>query len=286
MTGLMTGRATPILMLGVLASCLILAPARAEQCRNNLCATSKATRSASGFDVVGTLRSTDTRDRDDYYNVVLPGKPQQEVHAKDMNATLNFKAPADWNGIWAVQSCWNFRVGGGSSCNGWVNVKTELPKATPALVAPDAAFCDWYASEAVARAGEGAKCGFTGARWAPNKQLHASWCITQPTQQQVRSEDSERKGQLADCAKKEAAASKATPGKGNVSFGPPEVIVDADVDIYDAPGGTGQKLGILRKDSKVQLTKTQPDKWCGVAGNAVVPKGHGYVWCGPGFELD
>jgi hypothetical protein len=110
--------------------------------------------------------------------------------------------------------------------------------------------------------------------------------MQQKAQQQVWSEDSARKGQLADCAKAEAQKAKATPGKGNFSVGPPEVTVDADVDIYDKPGGVGTKIGILRKGSKVSLFERKPDQWCGVSGKPVGPNAVGFVWCGEGFELD
>ena len=110
--------------------------------------------------------------------------------------------------------------------------------------------------------------------------------MQQKTQQQVWSEPNARKGQLADCAKAEAQKAKATPGKGNFSKGPPEVTVDADVDIYDKPAGAGTKIGILRKGSKVSLFERKPDQWCGVSGKPVGPNAVGFVWCGEGFELD
>ena len=38
-------------------------------------------------------------------------------------------------------------------------------------------------------------------------------------------------------------------------MGPPTVTADADVDIYDKPGGVGTKIGILRKGSKVSFLR-------------------------------
>jgi hypothetical protein len=205
-----------------------------------------------------------------------------EVDGPGNNAEFDVPVSADWNGTIAVQAC-NTNPPIGSNCDSWSTFRAELPKATPALSTPNAEFCNSYASEAVARAEQGKKCGFTGARWDSNKQTHVAWCMQQKAQQQVWSEDSERKGQLADCAKKEVAAA---PPKGNYSLGPPEVAVNADVDIYDKPRGEGQKLGILRKDSKVSLFERRPDQWCGVSGRAVAtPTGAGFVWCGKGFEL-
>jgi hypothetical protein len=55
-----------------------------------------------------------------------------------------------------------------------------------------------------------------------------------------------------------------------------------DVDTYDAPGGNGKKLGVLRKDSVVSLLSPCQDNWCNVAGNAV-PTGKGWVYSGPDY---
>jgi hypothetical protein len=55
----------------------------------------------------------------------------------------------------------------------------------------------------------------------------------------------------------------------------PQVLtatVTGDVDVYDAPGGTGKVLGILQKDKQVQLaTPCRADNWCEV-------RGIGWVW--------
>jgi hypothetical protein len=57
--------------------------------------------------------------------------------------------------------------------------------------------------------------------------------------------------------------------------------VASDVDVYDAPGGNGKVLGILRADpapQKVELVGScQPNDWCQVAGPNV-PTGKGFVW--------
>lgn len=169
----------------------------------------------------------------------------------------------------------------GSPCSfGGSKVLCCKKEAVP-LTAPTAQFCNWYASEAVARAGQGAKCGFTGAGWDPNKQAHFTWCMAQKAQQQAWGEHNARLGALADCAKKHV---KAAPPKGNYSAGAPEVTVDADVDIYKEPG-EGQPFDILRVNTKVQVYQRRPDNWCLVAGRNV-PGERGWVWCGKGFELD
>ena len=163
--------------------------------------------------------------------------------------------------------------------------KKEAPAPVPppqtTLTPPDATFCNWYASEAVARAAQGAKCGFTGARWDPIKQHHFDWCMQQKSQQQGWSEHNARVGQLADCAKSEAANA---PPKMNNSVGAPVVTVPQDVDVYAEAGGAGTPVGVLKAGSRPQLYESRPDQWCRVAGNAV-PNGGGWVWCGEGFEL-
>jgi hypothetical protein len=165
--------------------------------------------------------------------------------------------------------------------------KTEAaaPAAPPPLSAPTAEFCNWYASEAVARSAQGVKCGFSGSRWDPNRQFHYDWCMQQKSQQQGWSEHNARAGQLADCAKK-GTAEQNTPPNPNAgqSAGAPVVTVPQDVDVYKEPGGVGEPIGVLRKDSRPQLYESRPDQWCRVAGNDV-PTGGGWVWCGAGFEL-
>ena len=54
--------------------------------------------------------------------------------------------------------------------------------------------------------------------------------------------------------------------------------VTNDVDVYDAPGGSGKVTGILRRGSTVQLLGScTPNSWCQVSGGAV-PRGNGWVW--------
>jgi len=58
----------------------------------------------------------------------------------------------------------------------------------------------------------------------------------------------------------------------------PVATVTSDVDVYDVPGGNGNKIGILRSGRKVNLVGScKPQDWCQVAG-ADVPSGKGWVW--------
>jgi hypothetical protein len=66
------------------------------------------------------------------------------------------------------------------------------------------------------------------------------------------------------------------------SPGTPSMGAALDVDVYDAPGGNGKKLGVLRKGSVVSLLRPCEDSWCNVAGNAV-PTGKGWVYSGPDY---
>lgn len=59
------------------------------------------------------------------------------------------------------------------------------------------------------------------------------------------------------------------------------VSVRLDVDLYDAPGGGGQVLGMLGAGTKgVRLLGPCNDDWCHVAW----PAGEGWVYSGPGYE--
>ena len=61
-------------------------------------------------------------------------------------------------------------------------------------------------------------------------------------------------------------------------------VVGEDVDVYDAPGGDGNIVGILRVDKGVQVNADcQPESWCLVRG-AAVPTGQGWIWGHLRFE--
>ncbi len=61
------------------------------------------------------------------------------------------------------------------------------------------------------------------------------------------------------------------------------VKVPFDVDVYDQPGGEGNKRPqFLKGGSEVYLLK-EDDHWCNVQGDAV-PGGPGWVWCGIGDD--
>ncbi len=116
----------------------------------------------------------------EFFNVRLPGQQQIEVDPSGNNAELNVDMPANWDGTFGVQACNNDRPFA-SRCDAWSTFNAEFPKVTPALSAPDAQFRNWYATEAVARAAQGAKCGFTGIRWSADTQVQFGWCMQQKT---------------------------------------------------------------------------------------------------------
>ena len=65
-------------------------------------------------------------------------------------------------------------------------------------------------------------------------------------------------------------------------------IVIADVDVYRAPGGAGEPIGVLRSDNmgtKVSIVTPCQDNWCHVKGDPV-PTGEGWVYSGtpPDFQ--
>jgi hypothetical protein len=59
------------------------------------------------------------------------------------------------------------------------------------------------------------------------------------------------------------------------------VGVVLDVDVYDAPGGNGQVIGVLRARTRgVRLLQSCSDGWC----NIIAPDGQGWVYSGPGYQ--
>jgi len=55
------------------------------------------------------------------------------------------------------------------------------------------------------------------------------------------------------------------------------------VDVFDAPGGAGNRTGALNADTIVGFVACQPDNWCHVNGNNV-PNGDGWVYSGPDYQ--
>ncbi|BCI52460.1 hypothetical protein NIIDNTM18_17380 [Mycolicibacterium litorale] len=73
-----------------------------------------------------------------------------------------------------------------------------------------------------------------------------------------------------NCAPEQAPSP--TPGPTPPADAPPSATVNGDVDLYDAPGGDGNVIGILRKGEQVQLPRPCPaNQWCEVSGR-------GWVW--------
>lgn len=92
-----------------------------------------------------------------------------------------------------------------------------------------------------------------------------------------------RSAQPLVCAVRAEAAPTPTPHTLTLRPLPerPTATAVGDVDVYDrpnSPAGAGNRLGILRKDTKVQLIGAcQPEDWCQVRGPDV-PGGQGFVW--------
>lgn len=269
--------ATCLFSIGVLLA--LTPPAEAaEQCKDAICASSSATKTANGWKVDIKIR-IEGGNRYEFFQMRIHGHSQIEKE-RSSRGEFNLNVPADWDGTYIAQACMKNSYHA-SICDGWSTFTTELPKAQPALSTPDRQFCNWYASEAVARAGQGAKCGLTGARWNPNTAAHFRWCMGQKAQQQAWGEHNARLAGLADCTRKEVDAA---PPVQLQSAGAPMVTVKQDVDVYKEPGGAGQSIGILKSGSRPQMYETRPDQWCRLAGKDV-PGGGGWVWCGEGFEL-
>jgi hypothetical protein len=62
-----------------------------------------------------------------------------------------------------------------------------------------------------------------------------------------------------------------------------QVMVIKDVDVYDAPGGTGTVIGMLKRRQEVVVWDPCVENWCHVEGEGV-PGGSGFVYSGPNFE--
>ena len=56
-----------------------------------------------------------------------------------------------------------------------------------------------------------------------------------------------------------------------------------DVDVYDAPGGNGNQIGVLNAGGSVTLLGDCADSWCNVQG-AAVPTGQGWVYDGADYD--
>lgn len=82
--------------------------------------------------------------------------------------------------------------------------------------------------------------------------------------------------------KAEALAPEPSP-KPIKSLGKAATVI-ADADVYDAPGGSGNVVGMLRSGGKVGVRSWPcPDNWCDVSGDAI-PGGKGWVYSGPDYE--
>jgi hypothetical protein len=75
----------------------------------------------------------------------------------------------------------------------------------------------------------------------------------------------------------------ATAASAPADMGSVTAMVVRDVDVYDAPGGTGKVIGMLTKHLEVTVPEPCVDNWCHVEGEGV-PGGTGFVYSGPDFE--
>lgn len=77
------------------------------------------------------------------------------------------------------------------------------------------------------------------------------------------------------CAAEAPAPPAAKPAPENKPAPPadpapaPTATVTSDVDLYDAPGGGGNVIGILRAGNKVEFAGCRADNWCEVKGGWV-----------------
>lgn len=83
------------------------------------------------------------------------------------------------------------------------------------------------------------------------------------------------------CTARTAAATPA-PAPATTETASMTATVLLDVDVYDAPGGTGKVIGMLEKNLEVTLVEACEDNWCHVEGEGV-PTGIGFVYSGPGY---
>jgi hypothetical protein len=80
-----------------------------------------------------------------------------------------------------------------------------------------------------------------------------------------------------------APAPRAVPHQPVPTFQPAPAAgavatVSSDVDVYDGPGGNGNKVGILRTGRQVKLVGScKPNDWCDVVVPEL-PAGNGWVW--------
>jgi hypothetical protein len=70
---------------------------------------------------------------------------------------------------------------------------------------------------------------------------------------------------------------------GDNGGGQSNATVIKSVDVYDAPGGEGDKIGRLRRGAKISAEGDCPDNWCHVSGSNV-PNGDGYVYNGDDYQ--
>ena len=231
------------ILLAALIGFALAGSAIAAPCKNGVCSTSSATKTAKGWDLTIKLW-TDTTNYE-FYNLKLHGHPPMEVDGPGNNAHLTLPVPSGWEGTYSAQICLDDRPIT-VRCNGWTVFKTDLPKVTPS--APGDAVPDPTAKalEDAAKAASDAAAA-TGSKPPPKATGKAK-------------------------LKPPPKATGKAKMQGNEGATPqPQFEITADVDLYDSPGGGGNKVGTLNGGDVYANVKCRADKWCQVPGK-------GWVW--------
>jgi len=195
--------------------------------------------------------------------------------------------PANWTWATGISSCNGAPVG---------NIRSDLIAITRF---EHVAFCKGYARQAAAAADANQihGCGNGGPRWMTNAAAHVDWCISlNGDEGPPNNETAARIETLRACPGAISSSGKPITIKsiGKAKRPPPEAptpeappappagpdiaiaTVTGDVDVYDAPGGDGNVIGVLNAGRQVSGV-CREDRWCQVGGDAV-PGGTGWVW--------
>lgn len=148
-------------------------------------------------------------------------------------------------------------------------------------------FCRAYAYVAERQtAGAVRECGYTGRRWEATFDVHREVCVNAGggAGALMAGETYQRTIDKVACAVRVRDAAKPTeeappPVEDN---GGKTAKVIKDVDVYDAPGGGGNKIGSLNSGTQVGFAGCEND-WCHVTGDGV-PNGDGYVYNGADYR--
>ena len=177
--------------------------------------------------------------------------------------------------------------------NAFVLLVSTLVTAVPGPAFADDLSCQNYAEQSLKQIAEAKQLGCertTGDFWAPNQIYQYNQCMKHGAQaaQIAMVNLGTRESELEFCRKQKAAAAPpqaeepqdtaaATddstmdePADDQGGGGGNTARVNGDVDLYDEPGGDGNKIGVLREDDEVAVMNCREDQWCKVSG--------GWVW--------